>query len=413
MIKDIIRIKAFATIFRSLQHRNYKMFFWGQSISLMGTWIQNIAVGWLVYRLTGSAIYLGVVAFAGQIPSLVFTPLAGVYADRFNRRTTLIITQLLAMITAIVLASLVLLDIAGIVHLLVLSVIAGIINAFDNPFRHAFVQELVVNREDLPNAIALNSSLYNTARFIGPLIGGFLISLVGEGWCFMLNGISFIAVIISLIRIQVPAFQPVRKSGSIFSQMADGLRYSWTNKPIRNLLMLIAICGFLGLPFQAFMPVFASDVLHGSATLLGTLTGSLGAGALTGALYLASRRRIAALPKNIIVAAFMFAVALTLFSQSKIILLSMAALYITGFGMIIMFNATNALLQAISEEDKRGRVISFYTLTFMGMTPLGNLLLGTVAEYTSVSITVMITSVCCLTTALLLRNKIVSVEKLL
>jgi len=405
-------LSTFMLIFRSLRHRNYRLFFAGQSISLMGTWIQNIALGWLVYRLTGSAIYLGVIAFAGQIPSLFITPLAGVYADRFNRRITLLITQSLSMLTSIALASMVLTGIAEIWVLMVMAVIAGVINAFDTPFRHAFVLELVVAREDLSNAIALNSSLYNTARFIGPLIGGLLISLVGEGWCFMINGISFSASILSLLRIKVPKFDPVKQTGSLFRQLKDGLSYSWNYKPVRHLLLLIAVCGFVGLPFQALMPAFASDVLKGGAALLGTLTGSLGAGALTGALYLASRQRMNALPINIFIASLMFAAALALFSQSQVILLSMIALYITGFGMIVMFNATNALLQAISDEDKRGRVISLYSLTFMGMTPLGNLLAGFIAEYSSVAQTVLIASALCLITGLLLRQKITRIREL-
>lgn len=400
-------------LFRSLKHRNYRLFFWGQSISLMGVWIQNIALGWLVYRLTGSAIYLGVIAFAGQIPSLFITPLAGVYSDRFNRQRTLIITQTLAMITAITLAVFVITEASSIRHLIFFAVIAGMINAFDAPFRHTFVLELIGNKDDLPNAIALNSSLFNTARFIGPLIGGVLIGLVGEGWCFMINGISFLAVIISLMRIKVHPFQPAEKTGSTFRQLRDGLQYSWNYKPVRYLLMMVATGGFIVLPFQALMPAFAGDVLKGDATMLGTLTGALGAGALTGALFLASRRNLTALPANIFVAATLFAGALMVFAQSQIIVLSMFALYVTGFGMIIMFNATNALLQTISDEDKRGRVISFYSLTFLGLTPLGNLAAGTIAEYVGVTITVFAAAVICLITALALRKKIAAVKNLI
>ncbi len=410
---EILSFKTIALIFRSLHHRNYRYYFFGQSISLMGTWIQNIAMGWLVYRLTGSAMYLGIIAFTGQIPSLLFTPLAGVYADRFNRRSTLIITQALAMLTAIILAILVLTDIAGIAHLIVISVIAGIINAFDTPFRHAFVLEIIDNREDLPNAIALNSSLFNTARFIGPLIGGILIGLVGEGWCFMINGLSFMAVVVSLMYIKVAEYKPVQSPGSVFNQLTEGLKYSWNFKPVRFPLLLIAFCGLFGLPFQALMPAFAANVLNGSATLLGTLIGSLGAGALTGALYLASRQRVSTLPANIITAALIFAVALGLFSHSQVVVLSMAALFVTGFGMIVMFNATNALLQGVAEESKRGRVISFYSLTFMGMTPLGNLVSGTLAEFAGVSMTVLITSMICLAAALSLRKRILAVKLLL
>lgn len=412
-IGNFTKLNTLTVIFRSLRHRNYRLYFTGQSISLMGTWIQNIALGWLVFRLTGSAIYLGMIAFAGQIPSLFITPLAGVYADRFNRRKTLIITQSLSMLVAIALAILVLTDLARIWHLMVFAVAAGMINAFDAPFRQAFVLELIGNREDLPNAIALNSSLFNTARFIGPFIAGVLISLVGEGWCFMINGISFIAVILCLIRIKVSRIEPVRYPGSLARQLADGLSYVWNYKPVRYLLLMVATGGFFGLPFQALMPAFASDILQGGATLLGTLTGSLGAGALSGSLFLASRRRMNMLPKNIFVAAMLFSAALMAFSQSQMIALSMATLFVTGFGMIVMFNATNALLQAISDEDKRGRVISLYSLTFLGLTPLGSLAAGAVAEYTSVTITVLAAAIVSLSLGLLLRKKINEVTKLL
>jgi len=412
-INSPLKINTFRVVFRSLRHKNYRLYVAGQSISLIGTWIQNIALGWLVYRLTGSAMHLGVIAFAAQIPSLIITPFAGVYTDRFNRKKVLLLTQVLAMLTAFVLATLVLLDIARIWHLMVLAVFSGIINAFDTPFRHTFVLELVGDREDLPNAIALNSSLLNTARFIGPPIAGVLITLVGEGWCFMINGISFVAVIISMMKIRVAEFRAVIKEAGVFEQLVEGLRYSWNYKPVRYLLMLTATCGLLGLPFQALMPAFASDILKGSAALLGTLTGSMGAGALTGALYLASRQRIKALPVNIFISALLFATALMIFSQSGRILLSMAALYAAGFGMIVMFNASNALLQSISSDDKRGRVISLYSLTFMGMTPLGNLLAGTVAEFAGVAITILVTGFLCLATAIALRSKVLGIRDIL
>jgi MFS family permease len=404
---------SFALTYRSLRHPNYRLFFWGQSVSQMGTWIQNIAIGWLVYRLTGSAIYLGIIAFAGQIPSLFITPLAGVYADRFNRRKVLVITQILAMVTAITLALFVLFDIITIAYLLVFAVIAGMINAFDTPFRQAIVLELIGNREDLPNAIALNSSLYNTARFIGPLIGGVLISLVGEGWCFMINGLSFLAVVLSLMKMQMPPFEPVTQTRSLLWQLVEGVTYAWTYKPIRYLIMLVAAFGLMALPFQALLPAFAADVLNGDATLLGTLTGSLGAGALLGALYLASRSRMHSLPRNIFVFGVMLASGLAVFSQSTSILLSMSALFVAGFGMITLFNATNTLLQAISDEDKRGRVVSLYSLSFMGLTPIGSLIAGALAEFSSVMFTVLVGSLICLLVGVLLQKKIKSVKPLL
>ncbi len=400
-------------IFRSLNHRNYQYYFWGQCISLMGTWIQNIALGWLVYRLTGSVIFLGVMAFAVHIPSLVITPFAGVYADRLNRQKTLIITQLLAMFITIALALVVLFELVTVWNLMVFAVLIGIVNAFDTPFRHAFVMELVGNRDDLPNAIALNSTLFNAARFIGPIIGGILISLVGEGWCFMINGISFLAVVVSLRLIRVEPFKPVLQTQSTLLQLKEGLNYSWNNKPVRYLLLMIAVTGFAGLPFQSFLPAFASGILQGGAPLLGMLTGSLGAGALAGALYLASRQNIRSLPKGILFSVVIFVGGMSVFSQSLWPAVSMMGLAVAGFGMIFLFNATNTLLQTITDDSKRGRMVSLYSLTFMGIPPLGSLAMGAVAELAGIAFTVLVSALICLATVFLLRKKIKGVEQLL
>lgn len=379
----------------------------------MGTWIQNIALGWLVYRLTGSVIILGVIAFATHIPSLLITPFAGVYADRFDRKKTLIITQLLAMFLTIGLAMIVLLEVATIWYLMLFAVLIGIVNAFDTPFRHAFVLDLVGNRNDLPNAIALNSTLFNTARFIGPLIGGVLIALVGEGWCFMINGISFLAVVFSLRMIRVELPPNARPTQSAVAQLREGLIYSWNFKPVRYLLLMVAVCGFAGLPFQAFLPAFASGILNGDATMLGMLTGSLGAGALSGALYLASKPNIRSMHNGLFFSVVLFVGGMSIFSQSVWPFLSMAGLAVAGFGMIFLFNATNTILQTITDNSKRGRIVSLYSLSFMGIPPLGSLAMGAIAEFAGISNTVFVSALVCLAAGLILRRKMNSFEQIL
>ena len=303
-----IRFDAIKNIFRALKYRNYRYYYYGQSISLIGVWVQNIAMGWLVYRLTGSALLLGTIAFALQIPSLLITPFAGVLADRWDRRKVIMVTQVLLMVVAFVLALLTLTDRITVMWIIAMALINGVILAFDTPFRQSFVPDIITKREDLSNAIALNSSLYNLARFIGPPIGGVLIAWVGEGWCFFINGVSFVAVIIGLAAIRIQKRVRPKRFGSILSQLREGLNYSWSFMPIRYLITLVALSSFFGLPFQALLPVFAADILQGDSQLLGLLTGALGAGALTGAIFLASRQNIYRIPGLTFVTAMMFAV---------------------------------------------------------------------------------------------------------
>lgn len=382
--------------FRALRIRNFKLFFTGQIISLLGTWIQNIALGWLIYRLTGSAFWLGIVGFAGQIPALFLTPFAGVFADRLNRRKVLIAVQVIPMLLAFTMATLVLTENIKVWHIVMLASINGMVMAFDTPFRHAFLLEMVGDRELLQNAIALNSTLINSARFIGPMIGGFLIAFLGEGYCFLINGVSFFAVIIALLNMKIDAVKQNKEHGSILRELGDGLQYAFNYKPIRFLLLLVITTSFFGLPFQVFLPVFAKEVLGGDAQMLGLLTGSIGAGALTGAFYLASRSGVAGLPKLILFTAMVFGVGLMGFSLSTSSLLSLALLYVTGFGMIVQFASTNTLLQTIVDDSKRGRVMAFYGMSFLGITPLGSLLLGSVTDYLGVPYTLLISGSICL-----------------
>ncbi|MFN2394898.1 MAG: MFS transporter [Bacteroidales bacterium] len=394
------------TIFRAFKYPNYRLYYYGQSISLVGTWVQNIAMGWLLYRLTGSALLLGTVAFAQQIPSLFIMPFAGVLADRFNRRKVIIISQAAAMVVAFILAFAVLLDIVTVPMIITLAAVNGTILAFDTPFRNSFVPDMITNRADLGNAIALNSSLYNLARFIGPPIGGVLIALVGEGWCFFINGVSFIAVLVCLFAMKVEKQKARLIKGSILRELKDGITYALGEKPLRYLLTLVMLSSFFGLPFQALLPVFAADVLQGGSELLGILTGALGFGALSGAFYLAARKHVHTIPVTTFRAALLFAIGLGIFALSPIRALSFIMMAATGFGMIVHFNSTNALIQTISDEDKRGRVVALYSLSFMGITPLGSLAAGWISEFIGVPYTVFAFSLVCIASALLFGKRL-------
>lgn len=403
---NFINPNTLNNIFRGLKYKNYRYYFFGQGISMVGTWIQNIAMGWLVYRLTGSALLLGSVVFALQVPSLLITPFAGVLVDRFDRRKVLMISQVLPMITSFILAALVLSNTITVGLILTLAVVNGIILAFDTPFRQAFVPDMVTRPEDLGNAIALNSSQYNLARFIGPLIGGFLIVLIGEGWCFFINGLSFGASLVALMLIKTNSISRNTSKAAVVAQLVEGIKYSWSFKPIRYLLRLVGLGGFFGLPFQALLPLFASDILKGDARMLGFLTGSLGAGALAGALYLAARKNMMQIPALAYRTALLFGVALAVFAVSPYQLLSMVALVFVGFGMIVFFNSTNTLVQSLADQDKRGRVVSLYTLSFLGVTPIGSLAAGAIADYIGVPLTVLAFSMVCILSALIFGKRV-------
>jgi MFS family permease len=389
-----------------LKYKNYRYYFLGQLISLPGTWIQNIALGWLVYRLTDSAFMLGVVGFAGQIPALLLTPIAGVYADRIARRKVLIFTQSLSMMIALGMSVLIFSDVIAVWHIVLAAMLNGMAMAFDTPFRHAFLVELVTEKKDLPNAIALNSTLFNTARFIGPPIGGLLIAFGGEGLCFLVNGLSFMAVIGTLLAMNVQPALAVISGKSIFGDLVSGLNYSWKNLHIRYLLIMVMVTSFIGLPYQVFMPVFAREVLGGDAQTLGYLTGAIGAGALTGAFYLASRSSLRSIPRIVFIAAMMFAVSLSAFSISGQMWLSLLILFVAGFGMVVEFAASNTLLQTLVDDKMRGRVVALYSMSFMGITPLGSLALGSVAETAGVQHTLFVAGILCVVAALLFLRKI-------
>jgi MFS family permease len=375
---------------RALRHRNFRLFFGGQSISLVGTWMTRIATAWLVYRLTGSALLLGTVSFAGQIPTFIFAPFAGVWVDRLDRRQVLVWTQTLAMLQSFALAALTLSGHITIHWILALSITQGIINAFDMPGRQAFMVQMIEDRADLGNAIAINSSMVNMARLIGPSLAGILIAATNEGWCFFIDGVSYIAVIVSLLmmRVHIPAVK--RRVQSTFTEMKEGWSYVSGFLPIRTILMLFAVVSLMGMPFVVLMPIFAARVLHGGPHTLGFLMGAMGVGALISALSLAARRSVRGLIRMIPLAAAVFGLGLIGFGFSHVFWLSMLMLLVAGMGMMQGMAASNTIIQTLVTEDKRGRVMSYYTMAFVGMAPFGSLLAGSMAHAIGAPWTVVI-----------------------
>jgi MFS family permease len=386
---------------RALRHKNYRLFFSGQSISLIGTWMTRIATSWLVYHLTDSALLLGIVGFAGQIPAFLLSPFAGVLVDRWNRHKVLVVTQILAMIQSLGLAILALSGLINIWQVILLSIFQGLINAFDMPARQAFVVEMVEQKEDLANAIALNSSMVNAARLLGPSLGGVIIAAVGEGWCFAFDGISYLAVIASLLAMKItPRQSKSRKEEAVWRQFREGWLYVYKFSPIRKTLLLLALVSLVGMPYTVLMPIFADEILHGGAYTLGLLMAASGVGALAGALFLASRKSVLGLGKFIPLSAGAFGMGLIAFSFSRMLWLSLLLMVVTGLGFMIQMAASNTVLQTIVEEDKRGRVMSFYTVAFMGTAPFGSILAGSVAERIGAPYTLLFGGIGCIVGAL-------------
>ena len=365
---------------RALRHRNFRLFFGGQTISLVGTWMTRIATSWLVYRLTGSALLLGTVSFAGQIPTFLFAPFAGVWIDRADRRKVLVWTQTLSMVQSLALAALTLSHLITIPLLLAFSVMQGIINAFDMPGRQSFMVQMVDDKRDLGNAIAINSSMVNVARLIGPSLAGMLIAVSNEGWCFLIDGISYLAVIASLLMMRVHVPPVVRRVTSMLTELQAGWTYVSEFVPIRTILLLFAVISLMGMPFVVLMPIFAARVLHGGPHTLGFLMGAMGVGALVSALSLAARKSVRGLIRMIPIAAAVFGLGLIGFGLSRTFWLSMIMVFIAGMGMMQGMAGSNTVIQTIVSEDKRGRVMSYYTMAFVGMAPFGSLLAGTLAH---------------------------------
>lgn len=385
---------AFAT--RALRSRNYQLFFAGQGVSLVGTWMTRIATSWLVYRLTGSAALLGVVGFAGQIPAFALGPIAGVWVDRWNRHHTIVITQVLSMVQSLALAWLALARVITVWEIVALALFQGLINAFDMPARQSFVVQMVEHRDDLPNAIALNSSMVNAARLVGPAIAGVVVAAVGEGYCFLIDGVSYIAVIISLLMMRVAPGAARTASRRVMQELSEGWRYVADSVPIRSILLNLAIVSLFGMPYSVLMPIFAAKVLGGGAHTLGFLTAATGVGALAGAMTLAARRSVVGLGSRIVWTTALFGGALIAFALSPWLGLSMLVLPVAGFGMMQQMAASNTILQTIVDDEKRGRVMAFYSMAFQGMAPFGSLVAGSLAARVGAPVTVLASGVACL-----------------
>lgn len=384
------------TILRALKYKNYRLFFGGQIISLTGTWMQQVAVSWLVYRLTNDAFLLGVVGFSSQIPTFLVSPFAGVIADRISRHKILIATQTLSMLQAIGLVFLFYNGSINVLHVIILNSFLGLINGFDIPVRQAFVVEMVDKKEDLGNAIALNSMMFNAARLIGPSAAGLLIAALGEGLCFLLNGVSYIAVIIALLAMKINFTPQEKKHRQITKELKEGLSYTWKFKPIRVLLMLVGLVSLTGMPYVVLMPIFARDILGGGSDTLGFLLGAVGIGALIGAVFLASRKTVLGLGKIIRNTTTLFGIVLILFSLSREFLLSQLLMVGAGFSVMVQMSSSNTIIQTLVDDDKRGRVMAFYTMAFMGTMPLGSLIAGSFASKIGAPFTLIVGGVFCL-----------------
>jgi MFS family permease len=373
--------------FRSLKHRNFRLFFGGQLISLVGTWMQTIAEAWLIYRLTGSSVLLGLLGFVSQIPIFLLSPIGGLTADRWRRQRVVIATQIASMILGFTLAALTLTGRIRVWEIIVLATLLGVVNAFDVPARQSFLIEMV-GREDLLNAIALNSTMFNGARVAGPAIAGLLVAHIGEGWCFFLNGVSYIAVLAGLLMMHIEKSQVVHDGNSPIEKLREGLRFVRHAKPIRTLLLLLGLVSFTALPFSVLVPIFADRILHGGASAYGNLMGAVGLGAMFGAFTLAMRQELRGLGNIVAYSATGLGVSLILFGASRWYWASLAALTLAGFAMMLQFTSTNTLIQAMVPDQLRGRVMSLYSMMFIGMSPIGSLVAGALAPHIGAPITV-------------------------
>jgi MFS family permease len=383
-------------MWRALQYRNYRLFFGGQIVSLVGTWITTTATSWLVYRLTGSAVLLGVVGFAGQFPAFLLGPFAGIVVDRQNRHRLLVVTQTISMLQSFALAALTLSGHITIGLIVGLNIVQGIVNAFDMPGRQSFLVQMIENKADLGNAIALNSSMVNAARLIGPSVAGIIIAAVGEGWCFFIDGVSYLAVIAALLLMRITA--PDRRAaarGAAVHQFREGFSYAFGFSPIRSIILLLAIVSLVGVPYTVLMPIFAAEVFHGGPHTLGLLMTASGCGALAGALWLAARRSVVGLGRVIPTAGALFGAGLICFSFAPTLWIGIPFMVVTGFGFMTQMAASNTVIQTIVDDEKRGRVMSFYMMAFLGTVPFGSLISGWLSSRIGAPHTLLVGGVCC------------------
>ena len=381
---------AVQNIFASLRSQNYRIYFTGQGVSLIGTWMQNIALSWLVYRLTGSVFLLGLIGFTSQIPTFVLTPITGVVSDRYNRLRIMILTQVGFGLQALIMALLVLFNMVEVWHIIALSLVFGTITAFDAPARQSLVIDLIDNPADLGNAIALNSAIFNSARLIGPAIAGITIAIVGEGICFLINAVSFIAVIFALTRIKIPDKPLAVNPANFKKSFREGFNYTFQSVPIRTLIIELAVLSLIGLSYIVLLPAYAKEILKGGSDTLGYLMSALGAGALIAAMYMAARKTVLGLGKIISSGVIVLGMAIVLGSFSETFYFSMIVFFFGGLCMVLSLSSINTMLQTIADDDKRGRVMSFYAMALMGTTPIGNLLTGTMASGIGIPYTFLI-----------------------
>ena len=395
-VRPSIQSESWKFAVRALRSRNYRLFFTGQSISLIGTWMTQIATSWLVYRITGSAWLLGIVGFASRIPSFLLGPFAGVWVDRWNRHRTLVATQILSMLQSFALAGLALARIITIREIIWLGLAQGIVNAFDMPARQAFVIEMVEDRADLSNAIALNSSMVNMARLLGPSIAGVIIAAVGEGYCFLIDGFSYLAVIASLLAMKIATVETRSSGKPVWHELKEGWNYVIHFVPIRSILLLLALISLVGMQYTVLMPIFASQVLHGGAHTLGFLMGASGVGAITGGMFLATRKNVLGLGRLIPLASAIFGIGLIALGLSRALWLSLLLMLFVGGAMMTQMASSNTILQTIVQDEKRGRVMSFFSMAFLGMAPFGSLMAGGLAHRIGAPRTVMISGAICI-----------------
>ena len=397
---------------RALRHRDLRIFYFGQGTSMIGTWMQNVAMGWLVYRLTGSALLLGVIGFSSQFPTFLMAPIAGALADRWSRYRMVLAAQALLMLQAAILAALVLSGVVQVWHLIALSAFLGLCSGLDIPARQALLVRLANGPEDLPNAIALNSALFNGGRLLGPAIAGILIAWVGEGLVFLLNAISYVVVLVALLSLRLRRQQrPPPPPGSMLSAMGEGFRYAFGFAPVRTVLTVMGLVALVGIPYSVLLPVFARDVLGGDARTLGALTSSAGLGALFGTLYLASRSSVRGIGRVIAGASTLFGVGLIGFSISRDLRLSSVLLLFTGFGVVVTSAGINTFLQTLVDEEMRGRVMSMFTMAFVGTTPIGSLLAGWLAVHIGAPFAIGLGGAVCVLVGLWFATRIPELRK--
>ncbi len=396
----------FFNIFRGFKNRNYSLYFFGQGTSLIGTWIQRTALSWLIYRITDSVFWLGLIGFVGQIPSLVITPFAGVIADKYSRHKILKVSQTFSMIQALCLSMLVFYTDVQIWHIVILSSFLGIIEAFESPVRHSFIFDMINKKEEIGNAIALNSAMFNGARLIGPGIAGFMVAQLGEAYCFLINGLSYIAVLISLFNIKINTVKKTMVKAPFIQNLKEGFSYVIDFEPIRYLLINVSIFTLLGSSYTVLLPYYAKGVFHGDAKTLGYMMSSIGAGALCGAVYLASRKHLKGLGNIITNMGHLAALCLMIVSFSRFFYLTILLVFIAGCGMMMQMAGSNTIIQNIVDEDKRGRVMGIYSMSFLSFMPIGSLLIGTVSKIIGVEVTLLSSGFLCFLGSFILHFKL-------